>query len=136
MLSCLAVGVRRRRRVPDFDGLVPACVVEETDFPRRIDANSSNAETAALVKVALKELSTAPVFTRLVLSTGATFQRLRTRYFEDVMIPSLKRQKAISSACNHTINMVLWKEMAITSLVVEFVAYHDREVDDEFEIRV
>ena len=95
MLSCRVEGVRRRRRVPDFDWLAPTSCVEESDFPRLIDVKSSNAETAALAKVALKTLSTRPVFTRFVVSTGATFQRLRTTYFEDAILMSLKGRNQI-----------------------------------------
>jgi len=57
--------------------------------PRRIEAYSSNAATAALVRVELKAVSTRPMSTRFVVRTGATFQRLRTKYFEEDVIATL-----------------------------------------------
>ena len=83
-------GVRRRLRVPVvapvFDSLPPTAGEEGKDVPRRTDVYSSNAVTADLVKVALNIGSTRPALTRFVVRTGATFQRLRTTYFEDAAI--------------------------------------------------
>lgn len=92
-LSCLVEVVRRRLRVPVvFDTVSFSLNVdkEEIGCPCRMDVYSSNADTAAFVKVALNVEFARPAFTRFVVSTGAIFQRLRTTYFEDAIAMSLE----------------------------------------------
>ena len=48
--------------------------------PRRVEVYSSNAMTAARLRVSLNARSTRPVVTRFVFKTGATFHKFRIMY--------------------------------------------------------
>ena len=81
---CRMVGVRvdvwGRCRLLRVDVVVLLGGWLDDSPPRRVEVYSSNAMTAARLRVSLNARSTRPAVTRFVFKTGATFHKFRIIY--------------------------------------------------------